>query len=200
MINKTNMYQHSVYQWNPFVGCKHQCVYCLSSFQAQIKRWAKKNCPECYKFEPHYRHLEDRLKQQLPRTKFMQFIFTCSNGDVAFCKTESLRKIVDRIRSESSKTFLIQSKDPEKFNRLIFPDNVILGITLETNRNKNYGKYSKAPIPSKRYGDFLAVKHPLKMVTVEPVMDFDLNVMVHWIKKINPCMVPRVTNCLNQNF
>jgi len=119
----------------------------------------------------------------------MQFIFTCSNGDVAFCKTESLRKIVDRIRSESSKTFLIQSKDPEKFNRLIFPDNVILGITLETNRNKNYGKYSKAPIPSKRYGDFLAVKHPLKMVTVEPVMDFDLNVMVHWIKKINPCMV-----------
>jgi len=27
------------------------------------------------------------------------------------------------------------------------------------------------------------------MVTIEPVMDFDLNVMIDWVENINPCMV-----------
>ena len=27
------------------------------------------------------------------------------------------------------------------------------------------------------------------MVTIEPVMDFDLNVMIDWVESINPCMV-----------
>ena len=33
------------------------------------------------------------------------------------------------------------------------------------------------------------MKHPLKMVTIEPVIDFDLEVMLEWITDINPCMV-----------
>ena len=32
------------------------------------------------------------------------------------------------------------------------------------------------------------MKHPLKIVTVEPVIDFDLHVMVDWMEDINPCM------------
>ena len=27
------------------------------------------------------------------------------------------------------------------------------------------------------------------MVTIEPVLDFDMNVMTRWIENINPCMV-----------
>jgi hypothetical protein len=64
-----------------------------------------------------------------------------------------------------------------------------LGTTLETNRDDLYEGISKAPKPSARYKDFLKVKHPLKMITMEPVIDFDLDVMVNWITKINPCMV-----------
>jgi len=39
--------------WNPFVGCLHGCVYCVPSFQAQVKRWGKKNCSLCYDYLPH---------------------------------------------------------------------------------------------------------------------------------------------------
>ena len=38
MEKKNNMYELSVKSWNPFVGCEHDCVYCRSSFQRQLKR------------------------------------------------------------------------------------------------------------------------------------------------------------------
>lgn len=182
------MYKLSVDQWSPFVGCEHDCVYCQSSFQRQLKRWAKKNCPGCYEFTPHMH--PERLNQSLPKTKYMQFIFTCSSGDIAFCPNEYLEKITARIQGEPDKTFLIQSKDPGTFNRVCFPKNVILGTTLETNRDQQLCEgTSKSPKPSQRYKDFLKVSHPLKMVTIEPVMDFDRDVMIDWIENINPCMV-----------
>jgi len=187
MKNKNNMYKLSVTQWNPFAGCSHDCKYCKSSFQVQIKRWAKKHCDKCYIFVPH-EHPE-RLGQSLPTTGYMQFIFACSSGDVAFCRTEYLREIVARMRRERDRTFMLQSKDPRTFNRVTFPGNVILGTTLETNRDRGYEAISRAPKPSRRYLDFLTVKHKAKMVTVEPVLDFDLDMMIAWVENINPRMV-----------
>lgn len=186
-MTKNNMYKLSVSQWNPFAGCKHECSYCKSSFQRQLKRWAKKNCPRCYAFTPHTH--PERLDQSLPRTKYMQFIFTCSSGDIAFCSTEYLEEIITRIRSQPDRTFLVQSKDPGTFDRVVFPKNVVLGTTLETNKDGLCEGISKAPKPTQRYKDILDVKHHLKMVTIEPVIDFDLNVMINWIENINSSMV-----------
>jgi len=182
-----NMYNLSLKQWSPFAGCKHDCTYCKTSFQRQLKRWAKNNCLDCYNFKPHPH--PERLEQSLPRTNDNEFIFTCSSGDVAFCPTSYLRKILERVARQPSKTFLIQSKNPKTFSRVVFPDNVILGVTIETNRDDLYSGISKAPKPSQRFKEFLKIKHPLKMVTIEPVVDFDLEVMVKWIKQINPCTV-----------
>jgi hypothetical protein len=123
----------------------------------------------------------------------MQFIFTCSSGDIAFCPTEYLERIITRIRSEPDRTFLVQSKDPCTFNKVILPKNVILGTTLETNKDELCEGISKAPNPSQRYKDFFRVNHPLKMVTIEPVIDFDLDVMIDWVENtlclrcIKPC-------------
>lgn len=185
---ENNMYFCSVYQWQPFVGCKFDCIYCKNSFQSQLKRWAKKNCQKCYDFEPH-EHPE-RLAQPLPKTGYMQFIFACSMGDISFCSTEYLEKIVNRMRQEKDKTFLIQSKNPKTFERISWPDNVILGITLETDviYERFYCELSEAPYPFVRYRDFSRIKHPRKMVTVEPVMEFG-DELQGWIKKLNPCMV-----------
>jgi len=188
MEKKNNMYKLSVHQWNPFAGCEHGCIYCKSSFQRQLKRWAKDHCPECYEFTPHPH--AGRLNQRLPNTNYMEFIFTCSSGDIACCDdTQYLQRIIDKIRQQRNKTFLTQSKDPKTFNRAIFPKNVILGTTLETNKDDLCERISKAPKPSQRYKDFLQVNHPLKMVTIEPVMDFNLNVVIDWVKNINPCVV-----------
>jgi len=32
-------------------------------------------------------------------------------------------------------------------------------------------------------------KHPSKMVTIEPVIDFDIDVMLDWMKNIKPLMI-----------
>ena len=182
-----NMYSYSDKQWNPFVGCEFKCGYCHNSFQAQLKRYGKKNCQDCYHFKPHTH--PKRFNDQLPRTKYLQFIFTCANGDISFCQTDYLTQIVARITKEKVKNFLIQSKNPATFNRITFPENVILGTTLETNRDSLYEGVSAAPKPIRRYKDFLTVKHPLKMVTIEPVIDFDLPIMLEWMQNIKPVMI-----------
>jgi hypothetical protein len=187
MKRETNMYRLSVKQWSPFAGCQHKCAYCANSFQLQLKRWAKKNCKKCFDFVPHEH--PDRLGQSLPSTGFLQFIFTCSSGDIAFCPTDYLMRIISRIEDEPDKTFLIQSKNPATFNRARFPRNVILGTTIETNRDDVCKPFAEAPAPSQRYADFLEVDHPLKMMTIEPVMVFDLPVMIEWVERLNPVMV-----------
>jgi len=153
---RSNMYSASVAQWNPCAGCKYNCRYCKSSFQLQLKRWAKNHCERCYRFIPH-EHPE-RLVQPLPETRPVR-------------------------------TFLLQSKNSHTFDRVKYPDNVILGTTIETNRDDGYGKISKAPVPSERYQDFLNVRHRNKMVTIEPVLDFDVEVLVSWINDIQPSLI-----------
>jgi hypothetical protein len=93
------------------------------------------------------------------------------------------------MRRQKDRTFLLQTKDPQILYNFAFPDNVVLGITLETNRDEISQAISKAPPPSQRYAVFrdLVFKH--KMVTVEPVLDVDLDVMIRWIEEINPCMI-----------
>ena len=183
-VMKTNMYSKSVKQWNPFVGCKFDCKYCFSSFRRQAKR-QKHNCMSCYNFEPHTH--PERLNNSLPRTEQDEFIFTCSNGDISFCSTDYLKQIVERIEGQSHKRFLLQSKNPKTFERIKFPENVLLGITLETNRDEYV--VSKAPKYSQRYKDFKQIPHPHKMITIEPILDFDLDEFVRWIEDINPELV-----------
>lgn len=186
-MKNNNMYVHSVKQWSPFVGCEYGCLYCKSSFQAQLKRYGKQNCSSCYTYTPHTH--PERLNQRLPKTKFMQFIFTCASGDISFCPRDYMEKILERIEQEPGKTFLLQTKNPAVLDGFVFPKNIVLGITLETNRDSGYSVFSKAPMPSQRYKDFLKLRHPLKMLTLEPIMEFDMDVMINWIMNINPCMI-----------
>lgn len=183
-----NMYADSVKQWSPFKGCEFDCLYCRPSFQGQAKR-QKKNCMSCYRYEPHEH--PKRLTEYLPPTPDGKFIFTCSSADIHFCSTEYLNKILARIASKPDRTFLLQSKDPKTFERVTFTDNVILGTTLETNRDELYHQtgMSKAPSPSQRFHDFLKTKHKRKQVTIEPVMEFDLKTMVGWMRRLKPIMV-----------
>lgn len=183
---KKNMYELSKKQWNPFVGCGFDCIYCEASFKRQAKR-QKQRCFKCYEYVPHAHPV--RLSASLPNTAEGQFIFTCASSDISFCPTDFLKKIIEKIEACPHKTFLIQSKNPKTYQRVTFPDNVILGITIETNRDEMYSQVSKAPKPSQRVKDFLQIDHPRKMITIEPVMDFDLDVMVGWIQQINPQLV-----------
>jgi len=116
----------------------------------------------------------------------------CGNGDISFCDPSFTRKIIKSIRTHvrraPNKTFYLQSKQPEYWREFLneLPENVILVTTLETNRDEGYEEVSKAPVPTIRYNQFTALDYPRKVVTIEPVMDFDVDTFAGWIIDLKP--------------
>jgi hypothetical protein len=168
---------------NFFVGCRFDCGYCDRSFKRQMKRQLH-NCRKCYDYVPH-EHL-DRLEKSFPKTEGDQFIWLGASGDITFAKRSWMEAAIAKIREYPDRTFAFQTKNPRCLLRHEFPDNVLLGITLETNIADGYREVSKAPLPGMRVDDFEKVEHPRKFVTVEPIMEFDLEILLDWIKGLNP--------------
>ena len=184
------MYQDAIFRWNIMVGCKWNCSYCVPSYQRQMKRQKptidkngrKRGCQKCYDYEPHFH--PERLYQSLPKTRGDEFIWCCSSGDISFAEEGWMEKILERVRELSNRTFFFQTKNPKCFYEYDFPDNVILGITLES--NLYYPSISRAPSPFTRYIDFLGLPFERKIITIEPILKFSMDIMIKWIKQINP--------------
>jgi len=83
--------------------------------------------------------------------------------------------------------YLFQSKNPARFNMFLpfMPHDYILGTTIETNRDY---EISQAPTPEARMLVMEDLPHP-KMVSIEPIMDFDLDILVDWIRQIAPVFI-----------
>jgi len=193
MQTRTHMYAETK-TWNPYVGCYHDCIYCKVSFQRQLKRWGKHNCIDCYNYTPHYH--PERLKR-IPSSKI---VFVCGDGDIAFCSLGYMCKIIHYISMHqkrcSDKVFYFQSKDwetlsttsprsvPEIINDGV--DNAIIIETLETNRDDNYRAISRAPPPTRRHKAFKEIIFPRKVITIEPILDFDLDPFFKMITETEP--------------
>jgi hypothetical protein len=149
-------------------------------------------CPECKIFAPHS-HIS-RLDKRPPRTKQGEFIFFPSSGDLAFAIPEIIRAHIDYARKYPDRTFLIQSKNPEFFNHYEFPDNVILGTTIESNlllfetpsKYNYYSEISKALYPVHRAAAMEELSHKRKAVTIEPILDFTLSRMLELVSRVKP--------------
>ena len=141
---------------------------------------------DCYNYVPHY-HLK-RLKTVPPE----EGILVCGDADISFCKPEFTGQIIESIKKHSRrrpyKTYYFQSKRPECFQPFLsqFPGNVVLATTLETNRDEGYEAISKAPVPSKRYEQFKKLDYDRKVVSIEPMMDFDTEIFFSWMQAIKP--------------
>ncbi len=179
-----HMYENTQ-TWNPFKGCLFNCLYCKPSFQAQAKR-QKHKCTQCYNYVPHTH--EDRL-DKIPSA---ETVFVCGNSDISFCDPDFTRRIIKAIKARNvrrpNKTYFFQSKKPKYFEQFLedFPENVILLTTLETNRDEGYREIAKAPLPSDRYQQLINLNYPRKVLTIEPVLDFDLEIFSRWILDLNP--------------
>lgn len=180
----SNMYKHAK-TWSPFKGCGFNCSYCSPSFQKQAKR-QKHLCQKCYDFVPH------EHPERLIRIPSAKIVFVAGNGDISYCDPDFTWEILDAIKKHNLrcpyKTYYLQSKCPEYFEQFLFglPENIVLVTTLETNRDEGYGDVSKAPPPSARYEQFSLLDHPRKVITAEPLMDFDLWKYATWITDLNP--------------
>lgn len=165
---------------NIFVGCEFDCIYCKPSFQAQMKR-QKHNCELCYQYTPHFHPI--RLAQSLPLTKGDEFIWLIRSGDPSFMNPEDFQKVLNLIKSKPNRTFLIQTKDPSFLKDYTFTPNTILGTTIESNKDYDI---SKAPSVWHRKMGIESIDHPRKSITIEPIMDFTMELLINWMVDINP--------------
>lgn len=182
--------------WNPFVGCGYNCSYC---YARAIAKRQKHRCLKCYDFVPH-------LHPERINKKFKQgeTVFVCSMGDISFASFEQFNQILEVISYYPNTTFYIQSKNPVYFNEYIkhyssdVRSNTVLGTTIETNYTHCFNHYatetviSKAPYPVDRKNAMVKLPYQKcltefsKYVTIEPIMEFNMDVMVQWIQEIKP--------------
>lgn len=172
------MYPWVTHTWNPLAGnCLHDCSYCYMK---------KRFLGTLEKYQGEARISDDAFSTDLGKGNT---IFVGSATDVfgKWVPSGMIKKILSYC-SRYDNTYLFQTKNPGRFDEFLtrFPDGSILATTLETNRDYNV---SKAPVPEKRYFDFLKIKYPIKMISIEPVLDFDLDQFSEWIHSINPKFV-----------
>ena len=166
---KGNMYGFVTHTWNPIKGrCGHNCSYCyMHSFWNRMK------------------NSDFRIDGEMGNLGKDRFIFVGSSTDMWLGKTEWISKVLTHISKYPKNTYLFQTKAPINFDDWTFYDNQILGITLETNRDTK-SVSNIADVPKERVIDFSKIPHHRKMITIEPIMDFDLEPFVLMIKIIKP--------------
>ncbi|KKM06661.1 hypothetical protein LCGC14_1741740 [marine sediment metagenome] len=167
--------------WNVHVGCDFLCTYC-NARRAALTRL--RNSPR-YKdgFSPHL------VKQELGR-KFKpgSFVFVGYMGDISFASRPIIIDLTCRIAERPEVDFLFCTKSPLHYWywHIVWPENLYLGATIETNRDYHL---TRAPAPLYRYIAMRALDHPKKFLSIEPVCDFDLDEMLSWIAKIDPQII-----------
>jgi hypothetical protein len=184
--SKGRMYKDTK-TWNPFVGCGFECTYCKPSFQNN--HYFVMQHKNCGLYTPH----EHENQLDLKKIGNERIIFVCGDSDIYFARQAYMKKVFEVMRQDTKRgrLWFIQSKIPKCFEQYLaeLPENTLLLTTLETNRDEGYDKISKAPPPSVRYEMFKHLDYPKKIVTVEPIMDFDLDIFVDWIVSIKPLAV-----------
>lgn len=176
----TRMFKSIDKTWNVFVGCRHECSYCNARKAAEtrfrhISRYRNG-------FVPHLvaKEFERRFRPG-------QFIFVAYMGDIAFATMEQFLRILARIRQFPETHFLIQTKNPKQLFDwredwgITLPPNVYIGTTIETNRDY---WLTKAPPPIERFRYLAGYPHNFKFLSIEPIMDFDLEELSQWVKLI----------------
>lgn len=168
----SNMYGWISATWNPIRGrCQHDCVYCYM-----------KDMPGTSK--------PVRLEQKELRTPLgsLATIFVGSGTDMwaEDIPDTWIQEVLEYCRQFKNE-YLFQTKNPARFLKYWkAPEDIILGTTLETNRD--IPEISKAPVPRERV-KAMAQIGVTKMVSIEPIIDFDFYEMVGMIQLIRPNFV-----------
>lgn len=190
MPKENKMYEQRAGNVPAFRGCRFSCIYCAFKRLVQMN----KECQKCATFEPHS-HM-DALSRKPPKTESNQFVTIGLSGDISFATDEEMEAIRHYCWLWAKHTFLIQSKDPSCFEGYNWPENVVLGTTIETNYftfpenesiHGSYRSISGAPAPKDRK-EFLRehAKDNEVAVTIEPILDFDPDTLEYWMIELQP--------------
>ena len=182
-LSNGNMYKFVGYTWNPIKGkCLHDCSYC---YMKQINPNA--NPPRLAEYE---------LNTDLGCGRSI-FIGSSTDMFAENIPSEWIARVLDYCHQNSNmllpNAYLLQSKNPKRFLEFInhpIMERVIFCTTIETNRF--YPEImNKAPRIEERVEameEIARLGRPT-MVTAEPLMQFDHEEVVSFIRRCSPKLV-----------
>jgi len=178
--SRGNMYPWVSHTWNPIKGkCQFECPYCYVK-EMPLKQYQV----PCYLDE---KELTTNLGKD--RT-----IFVGSMGDMwgPWVEYEWIQRVLGRC-ARFPNTHVFQSKNPPRFFEFLpwfQAITVYLGTTIETDQYPE-GFKTNAPSIGERVEAIgrLSAKGMKTFVTIEPIMRFNLNALIHDIEFINPSFV-----------
>jgi len=163
---KGDMYEFITHIWNPVKGrCGYDCSYCYMKKMERFPHIANINRSEPYLDE----------KELRANLGTGNYIFVCSGCDLFHpdVPTEWIRNVwVYAHKHYPGNKYLWHTKNPSRVSELYgcFRDNDMLCVTIESDLESDA---SKAPSYWERFAAIAMWKKPW-MLTIEPVMDFDL--------------------------
>ena len=177
---KGNIYPFATHCLTHIHGeCSMNCIYCFAQ-----------SAPCCWsgKYKGELRLWKDSFDIDLGtgRVIFLEHLNDIMAPGV---KDTWIKRILAHACEYPDNVYLLQSKNPARFKKFLkfMPPHVMLGTTIETNRH--YEGMSTITTTAERARALKALKGVKKFVTVEPILDFDLKVLVKWIKAIKPELV-----------
>jgi DNA repair photolyase len=178
----SNMYQFINATWNPLIGkCPHGCIYCSTN---------KFYYPELIKrYTGEIRLDEKALKDNLG---IGNYIFVCAQNDL-FAEgvpKEMINRILDHCRKYPKNKYFFQTKNPSKMMYFNLPKETVICTTIESDMFYRHIMVSSLiPYERGKYMEILSDCGYETFVTIEPIMQFNLNILVNLIKVCRPTMV-----------
>jgi DNA repair photolyase len=182
----SKMFPFITQTWNPLGGeCLHKCRYCWAT--ALKNKYP--NLKTKYGGEPR---IVEKEFNRVKSFKATDFIFVCDMTDLFgyWVPDEIIQHIFEDITGSPAK-FLLLTKNPKHYHDLIaigvhIPLNCVLGCTIES----DIDHLITVPVKSRlqAMADLSAMGYPV-MLSVEPIMKFDLARFPLWIAKIKPKFV-----------
>jgi DNA repair photolyase len=188
----SNMYEWISHMHSHLGGeCSHKCVYCYVDNPIGGR-------PE--KFTGKVRLLEEEFAVNYGEGKTI-FIEHMNDLFAENVDDDDIKRVISHCNMFPKNTYMFQTKNPARFHDWVdfFPNNTILGTTVETNRNIE--GISKAPIPYRRFLGMQNLPNRFKtFLTLEPILDFDVEILASWIGMINPNFINLGADSKNHNL
>jgi len=173
-----NMYTFVTHTWGPVKGkCGYDCQYCY------IKRWGKQNPI----------HLdESEMRANLGSGNF---IFICSGCDLFHpdVHDEWIEKVLHHAWMFRGNKYLLHTKNPARILNLWHTaryyeiGGFVICVTVES--NIPWPGISTAQQPYDRFESLRRIECKEKMITIEPIMDFDVITFANMIISCDPIQV-----------
>ncbi len=188
-----NMYPWA-YTWSPMGGeCPHRCAPCYVSqkIAPMIKRTSGN---DKYYGEPRLIEKEMNTSLHIPEgDREDKVIFVESCGDL-FAMVDGvgltdydIKRVLAKCNRNPENRYLLQTRNVSRMKNFVneFPPRVLLGTTIDSDRQM-YASCAPPPRIRKHHIQELREMGFPVMVSIEPVCEFNMRVMVEWLRDIQP--------------